>query len=204
MESRDRVLRHLKQNGPATVAEVAAALGLSANATRHHLIRLAREGALTGEPDRGHRGPGRPPIRFALTLAAEGAFPKRYPQLLAALLEEAERHGVIDRLLDGVVETWAAPQRTALRRLPAPRRLRPLLERLDYGDMLPVLTRDIDGWQLVAHNCVFRDAGCQAAGVCDLLPRVIESATGLVAERLECQRDGRAACVFTGGWHERP
>jgi hypothetical protein len=36
--------------------------------------------------------------------------------------------------------------------------------------------------------------------VCDLLPRVIEAATGLGAERLECQRDGRPACVFTGGW----
>ena len=204
METRDRVLRHLKQTGPATVAEITAALGLSANATRHHLARLSREGALSGEPDRRHRGHGRPPIRFGLTLVAEGAFPKRYPQLLAALLGQAERHDLLDRLLDGVVEAWAAPLRAALARLPPRERLRALLEGLDYGDMLPVLTGDAGGWRLVAHNCVYRDAGCQAAGVCDLLPRVIESATGLSAERLACQRDGRSACVFTGGWRERP
>jgi hypothetical protein len=56
----------------------------------------------------------------------------------------------------------------------------------------------------VAHNCLYRDAGCQVAGVCDLLPRVIEAATGLGAERLECQRDDRPACVFTGGWRPAP
>ncbi len=204
METRERVLRHLKQSGPATVAEVAATLALSANATRHHLTRLAREGALTGEPDRRHRGPGRPAVRYALTLAAEGAFPKRYPQLLAALLDQAERHGLLDRLLDGVVEAWAAPQRAALARLAPRDRLHALLDGLDYGDMLPVLTKGAGGWRLVAHNCVYRDAGCQAVGVCDLLPRVIESATGLSAERHACQRDGRSACVFTGGWHDRP
>jgi len=204
METRDRVLRHLKRNGPATVAQVAAALDLSANAARHHLGRLSREGALTGETDRRHRGAGRPAIRYALTLAAEGAFPKRYPQLLSALLDQAEQHDLLARLLAGIVEAWAAPQRAALARRPPRERLRALLERLDYGDMLPVLTEDADGWRLVAHNCVYRDAGCQAAGVCDLLPRVIESATALSAERLECQRDGRPACVFTGGWHERP
>jgi len=204
METRDRVLRHLKRNGPTTVAELAADLDLSANAARHHLRRLARAGALTGAPDGRHRGPGRPAIRYALTLAAEGAFPKRYPQLLAALLDQAERHAVLDRLLDGVVEAWAAPQRAALGRLPPRERLRALLEGLDYGDMLPVLTQEAAGWRLVAHNCVYRDAGCQAAGVCHILPRVIESATGLPAERLECQRDGRPGCIFTGGWRTRP
>ncbi len=204
MQTRDRILRHLKRHGPATVAEVAAAVGLSANATRHHLGRLIRDGALTGEPDRRGHFAGRPAVRYALTLAAEGAFPKRYPELLAALLDQADRHALLDRLLGGIVETWAAPQRAALARLPPRERLRPLLEGLDYGDMLPVLTEDARGWRLTAHNCVFRDAGCRAAGVCELLPRLIASATGLEAERLECQRDGLAACVFTGGWRERP
>lgn len=204
MQTRERILHYLKRHGPASVGEVAAAVGLSANATRHHLGRLAREGALTGEPQRRDQGAGRPAVRYALTLAAEGAFPKRYPELLAALLEQAERRGLLASLLDGIVESWAAPQRADLARRPPRERLRPLLEGLDYGDMLPVLTEDGRGWRLVAHNCVFRDAGCRAAPVCEVLPRLITAATGLAAERLECQRDGRRACVFTGGWHERP
>ena len=200
MQTRDRVLHHLKRSGPSTVAEVAAALDLSANAARHHLGRLARNGAVTGENARSDGSAGRPAVRYGLTLAAEESFPKRYPELLAALLAEAERHALLDRLLSGVVEAWAAPQRTDLARRPPRERLRALLEALDYGDMLPVLSEDGDGWRLVAHNCLYRDAGCQVAGVCDLLPRVIEAATGLGAERLECQRDDRPACVFTGGW----
>jgi len=202
MQTRERVLHHLKRRGPSTVAEVAAALALSTNAARHHLGRLEREGAVSGELDRHDHVAGRPAVRFALTLAAEDAFPKRYPELLAALLAQAERHDLLDRLLDGIVEAWAGPQREALARLAPRARLRALLEGLDYGDMLPVFTESAGGWRLEAHNCLYRDAGCRVEGVCDLLPRVIASSTGLGAERFECQRDGRPACIFTGGWRE--
>jgi predicted ArsR family transcriptional regulator len=204
MQTRERVLHHLKRHGPSSVAEVGAALGLSANAARHHLARLIRAGAVVGEPDRAARGAGRPAVRYALTLVAEDAFPKRYPQLLAALLAEAERHGLLERLLAGIVAAWAEPLRAALARRPPRERLHALLEGLDYGDMLPVLLEHELGWRLEAHNCLYRDAGCQVEGVCDLLPRVVASATGLPAERLECQRDGRPACVFTGGWRTGP
>jgi predicted ArsR family transcriptional regulator len=203
MRTRERVLHHLKRNGASTVAELASALDLSANATRHHLGRLTREGAVRSGPDLGAGTAGRPAIRYALTVAAEAAFPKRYPELLAAVLAQAERHALLERLLDGVVEAWAAPQRAHLAQLAPRARLRALLEGLDYGDMLPALLEDADGWRLVAYNCLYRDAGCQVAGVCDLLPRVVAAATGLGAERQSCQRDGNAACIFTGGWGAR-
>ncbi len=202
METRDRVLRHLKRQGPSSVGEVAAALSLSPNATRHHLLALERAAIVASEPDRGggRRGVGRPARRYALTLAAEDAFPKRYPELLAALLAVADQQRVLDPLLRGVVDALATPLRATLLRLPPRERLWRLLQALEYGDMLPALTAESDGWTLVAHNCVYRDAGCQAAGVCELLPRVVEAAADLPAERLSCQRDGAAACTFTGGW----
>ncbi|MDF1522822.1 MAG: helix-turn-helix domain-containing protein [Trueperaceae bacterium] len=203
MQTRDRVLRHLKRQGATTVADVAAALALSANAARHHLMRLERHGIVTSELDRGRGGAGRPARRYALTLAAEDAFPKRYPELLAAVLASAEQQRLIDALLRGVVEALAAPLRDELAALPPRERLWRLLQAIDYGDMLPALTTDADGWQLVAHNCVYRDAGCQVAAVCELLPRVIEAATGLPAERLACQRDGRATCTFSGSFGPR-
>ena len=204
METRDRVLRHLKRQGPSTVAEVASALSLSANATRHHLLALERAAIVASEPDRGRRGVGRPARRYALTLAAEDAFPKRYPELLAALLTVADRQRVLDPLLRGVVDALATPLRADLMRLPPRERLWRLLQALEYGDMLPALTAESGGWTLVAHNCVYRDAGCQAPGVCELLPRVVEAATDLPAERLSCQRDGLPTCTFTGGWRAEP
>ena len=205
METRDRVLRHLKRQGPSSVADVAAALSLSPNATRHHLLALERAAIVVSEPDRERRGgAGRPARRYALTLAAEDAFPKRYPELLAALLAVADQQRVLEPLLRGVVDALATPLRGALLRLPPRERLWRLLQALEYGDMLPALTAESGGWTLVAHNCVYRDAGCQAAGVCELLPRVVEAATDLPAERLSCQRDGHAACTFTGGWRPQP
>ena len=204
METRDRVLRHLKRRGPSTVADVATALSLSPNATRHHLLALERAAIVATDPDRGRpasgRGPGRPARRYALTLAAEDAFPKRYPELLSAMLTVAEDQRVLEPLLRGVVDALATPRRAELLRLPPRERLWRLLQALQYGDMLPALTAESGGWTLVAHNCVYRDAGCQVAAVCDLLPRVVEAATDLPAERLSCQRDGRAACTFSGGW----
>ncbi|MFN2322916.1 MAG: helix-turn-helix transcriptional regulator [Trueperaceae bacterium] len=204
METRDRVLRHLKRQGPSTVAEVAAGLSLSPNATRHHLLALERAAIVASEPDRGRSGgrgrAGRPARRYALTLAAEDSFPKRYPELLAALLAVADQQRVLDPLLRGVVDALATPLRAELLRLPPRERLWRLLQALEYGDMLPALTAESSGWTLVAHNCVYRDAGYQAAGVCELLPRVVEAAADLPAERLSCQRDGHAACTFSGGW----
>lgn len=199
METRDRVLHHLKREGPASVPELAAALSLSANATRHHLHRLEREGVVRVEVARAG-GVGRPARRYALTPAAEDAFPKRYPQLLAALLAAAEQRGVLDALLQDVVAELAAPVREALAPLAPHERLLGLLRAVRYGDMLPSLATDPEGWRLVAHNCVYRDAGCQSAAVCELLPRLVTAATGLPAERTACQRDGRASCTFRGGW----
>ncbi len=204
METRERVLRHLKRHGAATVPELVRALGFSANTARHHLLRLAREGAVASAPERRRGGAGRPAQRYTLTLAAEDAFPKRYPELLVALLGESARQHVLEPLLRGVVESLAAPLRPTLNRLPPPDRLRGVLAALEYGDMLPVLTLEEEGWRLVAHNCVYRDAGCQVAAVCELLPRVVEAATGLPAERLACQRDGERACTFSGGWRPLP
>jgi predicted ArsR family transcriptional regulator len=198
METRERVLRHLKRRGATSVAELAAALRLSPNAVRHHLLALGRSGAVSRETAASEGSRGRPATRYTLTLAAEDAFPKRYPELLSALLAEAERQQVLVPLLAAVAERLAAGVRPDLQELDPRARLLHLLRSLDYGDMLPTLTVDADAWRLVAHNCLYREAGLQVEGVCDLLPRVIELASGLPAERIACLRDGLRACTFSG------
>lgn len=63
--------------------------------------------------------------------------------------------------------------------------------------MLSELKKSESGWELLAYNCVYREAGIRFKEVCDLLPRVIAQVTGLPAERPICQRDGARACTFT-------
>jgi predicted ArsR family transcriptional regulator len=198
METRDRVLRHLKRHGATTIAGLSAALALSANAARHHLLSLERTGAVRSATPIGSGTRGRPATRYELTLVAEASFPKRYPELLAALLAEAEAQGSLEPLLSGIAARLAASLRDELIDLPPRARLLTLLRRLDYGDMLPALTLRPPAWHLVAHNCVYREAGCQVEGVCELLPRVVRLATDLPAERVACQRDGERTCTFAG------
>jgi predicted ArsR family transcriptional regulator len=106
MSSRDELLRHLKIRGPSTVRQLAEATGLSDNAVRHHLARLRQQGFVDEHALR--EGVGRPAHRYALTAQAEGAFPKRYVDLLEAVLESAAARGILDTLLDDVAAALAA------------------------------------------------------------------------------------------------
>ncbi|MEJ2668384.1 MAG: ArsR family transcriptional regulator [Deinococcales bacterium] len=198
MPSREDILRHLKVQGPSSVRQLVAATGLSANAVRHHLTRLAGERIVEEHDQR--TGVGRPAHVYALTLAAEGAFPKRYPELLDAVLERAAARGLLLELLDDVAASLADGVKADLADLPPRARLLALMQRLDYGDMLGRLANTEGGWEFHAYNCVYRATGERFEPVCDLLPKVVHYATGMDAERVRCQRDGNRTCHFAGSY----
>ena len=198
--TRSRVLETLKRTGACTVAELEAAVGVSENTVRHHLAKLKAEGLVEESPSEPS-GPGRPAQRYRLTVHAEGEFPKRYVELLTLVLAEAEQNDALNPLLQGVARSLAAHVRPELEGLPPEARLRALMDRLDYGDMLGRLDATPGGWEFRAYNCVYRDAGIRFEDVCDLLPKIVREATGLPCERVVCQRDGNRACVFAGGYH---
>ncbi len=194
MTSRQQLIAELKKQGNCTLKTLKGSLGLSENALRHHLSQLEREGFLTISEQ--HTGVGRPAKTYALSNAAEGLFPKRYVELLGLILEEAHDKHLLNTLIQGVVATLVKQLEPNLQGLSAQERLMYLLEHLDYGEMLGQLEPTEAGWELRAYNCVYRDAGCKFEAICDLLPQVINQATGLEAERPFCQRDGKAACTF--------
>lgn len=78
-------------------------------------------------PRRAYRG--QKPIAnvYTLTQASEGLFPERYPELLKAVLAEAEHEGLIERLSDRVAASMAAELRRKLEGLEGPAKLRALL-----------------------------------------------------------------------------
>ena len=189
-----QLMEYLKQHGPSTIKELMAHLGLSETAVRHQLSGLEKSGWLAKEKRR--LGKGRPATVYRLTQASEGLFPKRYPELLDAVLAEAEREGIIERLLEGVAESMASELRRKLAGLEGQAKLGALLEYMDYGEMLGTLEETPTGWELKAHNCLYYATGQRFEAVCNLPPRVITRATGLPAERPFCQRDGQRACHF--------
>src|SRR5262245_63569957 len=77
----DRLLVLLKTRGPQTVADLGAALDVTAEAARQQLQRLAADGLVvsTSEP----RGVGRPAQVWSLTPAANAKFPDTHAELTA-------------------------------------------------------------------------------------------------------------------------
>ncbi len=85
------LLRRTRQ----TVDDLAAALGLTDNAVRAHLLRLERDGLVRQKGLR--RGERRPSLMYELTSEAESLFPKAYGPVLAQLLEVLTEHGSPDQ-----------------------------------------------------------------------------------------------------------
>jgi predicted ArsR family transcriptional regulator len=84
-ESRAAIVDHLRAAGEASVAELAAHLGISEVATRRHLGVLEEEGLVDARTV--NQGRGRPGARYQLTADARRLFPAAYDQLAAEALD---------------------------------------------------------------------------------------------------------------------
>lgn len=194
MDTQRKLIEFLKRQGPSTIKTLVDALQLSENAVRHHLGALERGGWLRQELQGGKVG--RPATVYALTTVSEGLFPKRYPELLDAVLSQAQQEQRLEALLVGVAEGMAKELRQKLAGLQGPTMLAALLEHLDYGDMLGELEESPACWELKAYNCLYHATGQKFEAVCNLPAQVVQKATGLQTERPFCQRDGQRACHF--------
>lgn len=79
----------LLRRGPATVDELAQALGLTDNAVRSHLTTLERDGLVQQQGAR--RRAGKPAYTYGLTPEAESLFPKAYAEVLRGVLHQLAR-----------------------------------------------------------------------------------------------------------------
>jgi DeoR family transcriptional regulator, suf operon transcriptional repressor len=89
---RGRILAELKRASTLTTKELAARLGVSLNAVRHHLRELEDTGLVASQ--RQPRGVGAPSFSYRLSSAGEALFPRSYESLLLGLLHTVQReHG---------------------------------------------------------------------------------------------------------------
>ena len=82
--TRGRILTLLRR-GTQTVSELAAALGLTANAIRSQLTGLERDGLI--QPSGSRRGARKPTVTYDLSPEADQLFPRAYGPVLAYLVE---------------------------------------------------------------------------------------------------------------------
>lgn len=191
--TRARLLR-LVRRSPASINDLAAAVGITDNAVRGHVAALERDGLLREESQRATGG--KPARVYDLTREAEELFPKAYAlvlQELIATLREGQGEDAALALLREVGQRLgaasAAANATEAARVAA---ASAVLESL--GGSIEA-ERSNGAWLL-------RSAGCPLSGVVGSAPEACALVESMVAEitrqpvREVCDRSGRPRCAF--------
>ena len=195
--TRGRVVDHLRR-GPATVDDIAAALGLTDNAVRAHLSTLERDGFVRTDGVRRDGSVGKPAVLFRLDPAAEATLSRAYAPLLRAML--------------GALRQRLSPRGTRAVLREAGRRLaggRPsaegsLRERAAAGaavlnELGGFATVDVSGG---GSEVLIRGRGCALSEAVREDPRVCAAVTTMLAEvtgaavRQRCEHGEFPQCCF--------
>ncbi|WP_036662082.1 metalloregulator ArsR/SmtB family transcription factor [Pandoraea sp. SD6-2] len=192
----ERVLHWLKTQGPASTAEVASALGITAEAARQQVQKLVADGLLAGEA-MPSRGAGRPRQAWALTEAGHSRFPDAHSHLTIQLIGSIRQlfgEDGLDRLITQRAEETRAQYRQAVDPLPGlSARLERLAEIRSSEGYMARVERDGDDWLLIEDHCPI----CAAAKTCQGFCRTeLELFQELVGERGTVTRETH---ILAGG-----
>lgn len=184
---RDQIIDRLRW-GPATVDELAEAVGLTLNGVRVHLATLGRDGWVRRSGVRRLAGAGKPPHLYALTPLAEEGLSKAYPEVLVALIESLRAtHG--DYQLEEVLAE-------------AGRRLAGETQERDPQRLLESLGARVRATALDDNTVQLDGAGCPLSAAvrrqplsCELVRSLLAYSTGRPVER-RCHYGESPRCCF--------
>jgi DeoR family transcriptional regulator, suf operon transcriptional repressor len=197
-EQRAAIVELLRRDGEASVAELAAHLGISEVATRRHLGVLEDEGLLAARTVR--QGRGRPAARYALTEAAGRLFPQRYDrfasEVLDFLTDERGREG-LRAFLRWRLEREVAGLRSAVTAEDLPSRLEQLADALSAAGFEATVTPDGHGFTLTQQHCAIADVAREHPEVCAYEAATFSQVLGrdVTLSRRETLANGANACV---------
>lgn len=184
---RDQIIDHLRW-GPATVEELARAVGLTSNGVRMHLAQLGAEGVVRRAGVRRMDGAGKPPHLYALTPEGEEGLSRAYPGALVALVDALRAtHG--DHQLEAVL-TEAGKRLAAESPEADPIRL---LESL--GARVRVTSVGDDRVQVQGAGCPLASSVRAQPLTCEMMRAMLEARTGRPVER-KCEYGESPRCCF--------
>jgi DeoR family suf operon transcriptional repressor len=195
--TRAAVLLQLKRVGAATAAPLAAALGCSLNAIRHHLRELEADGTVTHE--RARHGVGAPAHTYRLTPKGHALFPERYAGTVARLLDHLvvlqgreasarllqEYYGVIGERIRSEAEPLAVTERGEQ-----------IARALDHEGFMATWQALPDGGVLTEHNCPHRVVAEQFPEVCAAEEAFLAAAFGGSVQRQSHIAAGCGSCSY--------
>lgn len=180
-QTRRRIVKLLKTDGPMDSAALAARLGVTAMAVRQHLYALQREKLVSAE---ARPVPiGRPAKHWRLTTAADRLFPDAYAELsvsLIASVTDAFGPSGMTRLLDARLAKQRADYRARLdASAPLEKKLQQLAKvRTEEGYMAEVRRAGRSAFVFVENHCPICAAATACQGFCAIELDLFRSVLG--------------------------
>jgi predicted ArsR family transcriptional regulator len=198
--ARERLLLLLKTRGPQTAGDLGAALGISGEAARQQLVKLAADGLVraTAEP----HGVGRPAQVWGLTDRGHARFPDAHAELTVQLLG-AIRSQLGEEALDRLIAARAAESLAAYKAAlegagDLGERVRRLAEARTREGYMAECRPAEGGYLLVENHCPICAAATACQGFCRAERDVFRKALGpgVSVERTEHIIEGDRRCAY--------
>jgi predicted ArsR family transcriptional regulator len=196
----DRLLMLLKTRGPQTAAALGTALGITAEAARQQLGKLAAEGLVVAAAE--PRGVGRPAWVWSLTAAGHARFPDAHAELTVQLLRTI-RSELGERALDRLIAARASEAHTNYAAALAGtadlgERVARLAELRSREGYMAEWRAEGDGYLLVENHCPICAAAAACQGFCRAELDLFQRALGedVSVERTEHIIAGDRRCAY--------
>ncbi|HKF74374.1 MAG TPA: metalloregulator ArsR/SmtB family transcription factor [Stellaceae bacterium] len=198
--SADRLLGVIKRRGSQRGADLAKALGVTAEAARQRLLALADAGLVAAETVR--RGVGRPARLWSLTPAGHARFPDTHAELtiqLIGAIRSALGERALDRIIRGRETEIHRAYRAALGGAPTlAARVARLAELRAREGYMAEWRKDGAGFLLVENHCPICAAAAACQGFCRSELEIFRAALGpdAAVERVEHVLAGARRCAY--------
>jgi predicted ArsR family transcriptional regulator len=195
-----RILKELKMKGPQTAAELGATLGVTGEAARLQLVRLAEQGIVEATSEA--RGVGRPLQNWRLTKVSHDLFPDSHDQLAVQLIDHIRTtlgEEALNRVLDARDEALRATYRSEMRDATSLReRVRRLAAIRDREGYMCEWRPEGKDYLLIENHCPICDVATACRGVCDTELNTFKAVLGrdVHVTREEHLMNGDRRCVY--------
>ena len=194
---RGEALVELKKAGRLTAKDLAARLGVSLNAIRHHLKELESQGLIQYE--RQHHGVGAPAFAYGLTRAGQELFPQRYESTLTDLLDQVIARDGRDQAVAVLEERYVALTRKLQEQLgdagPA-ERMSVVTKLLSDDGYMAEAAVSHDGATLIEHNCAIQAVAQRFPEICAAEAKFLADVLGGEIDRRKHILSGCTACEY--------
>ncbi|MCW5878771.1 MAG: ArsR family transcriptional regulator [Anaerolineales bacterium] len=190
--TRQRILDHLEQRGPASPKQLAQAFGMSPANLRRHLSILQARGLVQAIALRPLAGRGRPEQVFTLTITAQPEGLENLTHALLRQLGDSPRAAQVRQLAANLVSTDNLPTGPARRLVTAMQRLTPLGYK-PHWEARP------QGPEVVLGRCPYANLVAEHPALCRMDKEVLEQLLGQPVEqvsKLQPGPDGQPQCIF--------